>query len=120
MWVKRTPEELARMETQRRRKRVQWACVAAVIALLAVTFTQSRWRSQRQLWLVSSEDIPGHLVFAIPISLLMGVFGYWLDLGRSRRTVMVCPKCEATKHADTERVCPCGGTFEDMETMKWA
>jgi hypothetical protein len=118
MWIKCTPDEIAKVRIQQKRRRRQWAFTAGAFLLLLLTFTPGRHVPQGQSWLVSRDEVPGRLLLAVPQGIAFGVFTYWLNLGRYRR-MMVCPKCEATKYAGSVSACACGGTFEDADTMKW-
>lgn len=117
MWVKRSPEELTRARAERRKRRLLQALAFSGVAFVLVTFTHAkRWRWQYSSWLASPAEIPHRMLIAVPASIVVGLFVYWLC--RERR-MMVCPKCGATKYDDSVLGCACGGTFEEMETMKW-
>ena len=121
MWIKLSPEEIAKVKVRQQRRRVISACALAGFSLLFFTFTHGRGWSRRQhsSWLVSSEEIPGRVVFAVPASIVIGLIGYWFGIGRVRPT-QICRKCDIAKDADSVTVCSkCGRDFEQSETLKW-
>lgn len=117
MWTKRTPDEIAELRAQQKRRGLKWAFAVGPPMLLLATFTNLRYIPGRESWLVPRDEIPWRLLLAVPLSIGGAVHAYWLK-GRGRR-MMVCPKCEAVKYADSVSACACGGTFEDVDTMKW-
>jgi hypothetical protein len=118
MWVKRTPEEMADVAIREKRRRVRVAFAVGLFVLLVATFTHGKGKRRSQGLLVSRQEVPGRLVFSVPFCIVLGAVAYWINPGR-RKPMVVCPKCEATKYADSVSVCDCGGVFEDMDTMKW-
>jgi hypothetical protein len=117
MWVKRTDEEILAAKIQSKRLRRYGAIVIGVIVCALITFFRGRgWSAHYASNRVPLDEIPTRLPLAFVFGFLFGWFFYRRP---SRRRTVVCPKCEKTKFEDSQWDCPCGGHFEDVETMKW-
>ena len=66
-------------------------------------------------------DMVDSVPIALLISTITGLISYWLLFREnpSPKGVLLCQKCEKTKFDDGILDCPCGGHFEDIQTMKW-
>jgi hypothetical protein len=117
MWVKRTDDEILAAKTKTKRLR-RYGAIAIGVAVCAfgVFFYGKGWSIHHASNRVPLEEIPSRL----PLGILFGfLFGWFFYHSPSRRRTVVCPKCEKTKSEDSQWDCPCGGHFEDLETMKW-
>ena len=119
MWIKRTDQEIAAVRAKARRKRIFVAAAFTILCFISITVGHGRYRRYRNHSADESFDnSPANLLFVIPIMALVGWCSYrFQPLGK--RKVVVCAKCESTKYADAQPDCPCGGHFEDLDTMKW-
>lgn len=115
MWIKRTETEMLEHRKRQRRKRLLEAIAGGLLVLLIVTFL-FEWRGSSGPFKVPMEELLSRLAWAALAAILSGFVIYRLD--RFQAPMMVCPKCEITKHEDGEDKCSCGGRFELMETMK--
>ena len=116
MWIKRTEIEMTEEQQRRRRSHVRGA---VIFGLFVATFTTVSfgWREagDRHRLVVPTKEIlhrlPGSIVFgAIAAVLIYKITG--------KRRIMICPKCETSKHDDGVLNCSCGGHFENIEEMK--
>ena len=116
MWIERTPEELKEVESKRLQKRIG---IAALVAL-GVTVGP----------LIYMKESPGgptrrpmefdDWLKILPFTLFLGVIAGWFFLMFYRgKQMVVCPKCDTTKSADSIWDCSCGGTFRYIDEMKW-
>src|SRR5262245_24053237 len=117
MWIKRTEEEVIKARRHAKRKRVIWSVIAGLFFWLIATFIYIEKRRYHLSLFVSWKDMPARSLALLPVSLLIGWGVHYSQ--RNPPRIMICPRCEITKNADSELDCPCGGRFEDLETMKW-
>jgi hypothetical protein len=118
MWVKLTPNELAKAKRRRKRKRLITSIFATVFAFLMVAFTFGQWDIMaRGIFFIPAEEISQH----IPVAVLGGVFtGLLIYFAQEKKKpTVVCTKCGIAKIADISSKCECGGHFENIEEMKW-
>ena len=117
MWVERTPEELAKRKLKRR---MEHALLAGFFGLFVglITLFVFGWREGmlRGQFLVPADE----LLHRLPQSLLFGfVAGLFFFKFKKQPRIVVCPKCGSTKYEDVSTECPCGGSFRNLDEMKW-
>ncbi len=121
MWVKKSKEEPQKSMSQKSRMRASLS-VAALCFILITTFRGIiGYGATGQLFHYFYE-IADRTPVALLISSAIGLTIYWLSGKKSaapKGETLMCPKCEATKFDDGDYECPCGGHFEDLNTMKW-
>ena len=118
MWVKRTEAEIAQERRRQRRSRL-WACAlfGAFIMLMLTGLFGWQVAARRGRITVPANELLSRLPYATIAGILCGFVMYKWE--RKRLPIMICPKCEATKYADSLTQCSCGGQFEMMEVMKY-
>ncbi len=117
MWIKRTENEMIQVRLQQNRRRIWGAIGFGVIPILAA-ISRGKHPSDNLTWFDPANVILGRLVFAVPFSLILGLFAYWQNFAQKRQ-FMICPHCDAVYAANSASICTCGSPLEKMETMKW-
>ena len=117
MWVKLTPEEIARGARKRRRSRILQAAEVGLLCALILTFLPSGYEGLRGKEIpVPMREVPDRVVPAI----LFGVIIGWLEYGFKReKPTVICPKCGAVGYEGDSLQCQCGGHLERMDEMRW-
>ena len=117
MWVKRTEPEIRKEARRQQRKRLLGEVCLGLVFMLVVTFCRG-WREagDHNGFLVPLSEVPARLPFGIFAGVILALTARLVSRGRS---IVVCPKCQATKTKDNDQECSCGGKFEDLNTLKW-
>jgi hypothetical protein len=114
MWVKRTMPEIADERERLRRGRVRSAIFFSALMLVVV---MGICGPRGAHYFVSSMR---EFLIRFPVALLpAGIFGIGTYYFSRKRSVMICPNCEATKYDDGAITCSCGRRFEKIEEMKY-
>jgi len=122
MWVKKSPDELRKSFSKKRR--ILGALALGTMIFLMCVFTNGGgigYVRTRAYFKHQLSDIVDSVPIALLISTITGLISYWLLFREnpSPNGVLLCPKCEKTKFDDGKLPCECGGHFEDIQTMKW-
>jgi hypothetical protein len=120
MWVKKSPEELRKSFSKKRR--LLGALAFGTMLFLMCVFTNGKgWVRTGSFFKHQLSDMVNSVPIALLISTITGLISYWLLFREtpSPNGVLLCQKCEKTKFDDGTLDCPCGGHFEDIQTMKW-
>ncbi|MBU2511971.1 hypothetical protein KJ966_11590 [bacterium] len=123
MWIKKNSEELKGLEKDNKNDVCIESLLWGLISFLLFSIVDKIGYSKT---FVSIDPIPWneffeHLPIIFCISLIIAVV-YWYfkkDASIFEKKSLICPSCENVKKEDGVRSCECGGTFEDLETMKW-
>ena len=118
-----TPEEYVESKANRKRETLRILiplfCVTCLFfAVGSAAITGWREGSNLRSWDEFVRLLPGHLLFAVAISLLFVFLAPKLYLMGEQKTV-VCSKCSIVKTADDNTTCSCGSKLIDIERMKW-
>ena len=120
MWVKKSPEELQKPMPQRNRI-LGASAIAAVVFIGITTFGGIYCYGATGHFFHTLDVIVDRTPIGLLISMIVGSLIYWLS-GRKtappQGELLMCPKCEKTKFDDEVLDCPCGGSFEHLQTMK--
>jgi len=122
MWVKKSPEELQKPSSKKRR--LLGSFVLGTMIFLGCVFTNGGgigYMRTGSFFKHHLYDMVDSVPIALLISTITGLISYWLLFREnpSPNRVLLCPKCEKTKFDDGILDCPCGRHFEDIQTMKW-
>ena len=117
MWVKMTTEEMAASRRRKIRSKLFDDVIMTLFATTVVSFIPS-WRENQNLHFRPLGEAVGRFAIGVvPVFVLFVILRRFE--GRKPVPTMICPKCEATKFFDGNSACPCGGSFEFLETMTW-
>ncbi len=117
MWVKRTNEEIVATKSRAKRSRIYLAIFMGVFGCVMIALFHGRgWSTRYASSHVPLDEVPSRIPFSIVGGTILGWCTYRFF---PRQRTLVCPKCEKAKNDDSQLECPCGGHFEDMESMKW-
>jgi hypothetical protein len=116
MWVKRTTQELVELKLKKKRSRLRGAIFSGILIFGFVLLFRAT-APEGVPHLASRYELPSRGPFALLCGLVVAIFYYILP-PRSRQ-IVVCNHCGKSKDKDSETKCSCGGTFEDIRTMKW-
>lgn len=122
MWVKKTQDELARTRKEERRKtRIEAVALWLLFTMVGAAFPG--YSEMRGFYILPFSEIverfPVSALIMLPAFLL-----YWFQRGpRGGRKALgvpqVCLRCGSLKQSDGVDTCPCGGTFVNMDEVKW-
>jgi hypothetical protein len=116
MWVKRTPEEIAKAKRKNLAGRIRLAVFMGVFVSAPCTFVYGS-RAHTPGFFVPLDQIVSRVPSSIVLGAIVGIMTYWFALRDDRK--LICPNCGKTKFKDTILQCSCGGHFENAEEMKW-
>ena len=122
MWVKKSPEELRKPFSKKRR--LLGALAIGTIIFLGCVFTNGGVVGYVRTGVFFKRHIY-EMVDSIPsallTSLIVGLIAYRFLFSENPppQDTLMCPMCEKTKFDDGSYSCSCGGHFEDIGTMKW-
>jgi len=117
MWVKRTEQELLELERKKKRSRPRGAIFLGISVFCIVLFLKTPEETGDIPHLTRAYELPSLFPFAIVWGLVVGLVFYFFP--KRDRPVVLCNRCGKSKDKDSETKCSCGGTFEDIRTMKW-
>lgn len=117
MWQKRTEQEIVEIENRTNRRRRYVAVFAGIFSIWMLLFTPNKWWLHRSTHYISEKEmrVQG------PFALIVGVIVVWIFLRfpLPKKRTMVCLHCDKAKNDDGVMTCSCGGSFVDIETVKW-
>lgn len=119
MWVKKSPEELQKPFPIKRRLLGALA-LGSFVFIGSTTFGGIYYYGATGHLFCSFQEMASRTPLGLLFSIIVGSLFYWFS-GRkspSPKGVLLCQKCEKTKFDDGILDCPCGGSFENLQTMK--
>jgi hypothetical protein len=130
MWVRKTPEEIARKKTKLWKAFGGPVLFALLVCACWIVRDLVDFRDgpdagrpvggpvnvNRLLW-QAAVSLPFVAGLAYLLQLMIGM--PFLELGVGPSKVLICDKCYRTKNPDGQGSCDCGGTFEDFSLWKW-
>jgi hypothetical protein len=125
MWIEKTPQEIEgapRRDTNRSQSEVRWTIciVLGVFLMMPVFFNVGRLTWRPGPFVRSMDDVMQRLPVMVFIYLIAIIPMWVLKVPiLKKKKVMICPECEAAKNDDGDYMCPCGGRFVDIKSMKW-
>jgi hypothetical protein len=114
MWVQRSSEEIATAKQKVFKDHLWTGLILGGIAGLFVGFGYNRMTGS---FAAGPTDITRVIFSVVGMGLVFGI-PYAFFQARSNNT-WICPSCEQTKRPDATPQCPCGGSFQDMLSVKW-
>jgi hypothetical protein len=121
MWVYKSPEDVAEESKSKGKTNFFFFFSITFIAMIIGDGLgcNGRGRLQRSssFYPKTWDEIIQHVPMYVIISLIAGLIGANVKVKGSK--TMVCMKCDKTKYKDKEMLCQCGGTFEDIDKVKW-
>src|ERR1700690_4383912 len=102
MWVKRTPEELAKVKWKNLSGRLRSAIFMGVVISTLTLFSFGLYRGGG---LVPLDQIPSRVPSSIVWGVIAGIITYWFALRSDRK--LICPKCGKIKYRDNILHCSC-------------
>ena len=121
MWVKKSPEEL-RKPSPIKRRLLGALALGSFVFIGSTTFGGIYYYGATGHLFCSFQEMASRTPLGLLFSIVLGSWFYWFSGRKSpspKGDALICPKCEKTKFDDGTMYCPCGGHFEDIQTMKW-
>ena len=127
MWIKRTPEEVAKWhEVTARDARSHGRLIGGMVWVLVSLFGACGWFVSLSAGFAMQRSVAGSFwVRLLVIGVIVFPFAYWV-FRRERRSELqkltrrtICPKCDASSESNDGTACECGGAFVPQSTMKW-
>ena len=118
MWVKRTPDELAKLKHQRLSSGIRGGIFMAIVVTVVLAFCYGGISPSAHGRLFVPVDaafdrLPSAVIFGVVVGVIYFVFSTRAD----RR--VICPSCGTMKSRDGDCHCKCGGHFEKGDDLKW-
>lgn len=115
MWVQRSPKEIAAAQRKEFSGYLWPGLILGVIAGLFAAFRYNRWTGSFAAGPIGMTRVVLNILgFGLPFGLLYAYFQFRAE------KAWICPACERTKRPDSAQSCPCGGTYQDLLSVKWA
>jgi hypothetical protein len=118
MWVERTPREIVKRQQKRRMERFLFAISIGTVMSAVSLFVFGKREVMHGKVLVPPDMLFERLPGSLLIGLLVAVIFYFFVPLHEKKTV-ICQKCGVAKYEDGSSVCSCGGTFRDLDAIKW-
>ncbi len=123
MWIKKTAEELEELESDNKKDVYIESIFWGIITFLGISIVVKIGYSKKfgTIDPISWNEFFGNLPLIFLLSFIVAVV-YWYfkkDSTLFEEKSLICTFCEDVKKDDGVQICECGGTFEDLDTMKW-
>jgi hypothetical protein len=115
MWVRKAESEIRQ---ERGRKILKNFYIFFILFLCLLIIPDKFGICMRYGYCHPSLDWP-EIYHRLPLYFaIASVFAFFASHWKHNET-MICLKCERAKFKDSNTACACGGTFEDLEKVKW-
>lgn len=127
MWVKRTPEEIAKwQEGMVRQARTDGLLIGIVAWVLGALVLSGGWVVSFGAGFAVQRNFGGTFWTRLPIfAVICAPIVFLARRVESRRAMRsagvrtICPQCDTAAESNAGAACQCGGTFVLSSTMKW-
>jgi hypothetical protein len=129
MWIKRTPEEMVKWQTNAEREAISHGrLIGGIVWVLVSILGATGWFifSNGGSGLAVQREVTGSFLLRLPMfGLLAAPFAYWIFRRESKKELAriicrtVCPQCDTAGSGNAGSTCKCGSSFVRSSTMKW-
>lgn len=122
MWIKKTPEEIRKLELYRLKVFLSYFAILFLIMFLGEKFIGDTHRFSAApgnplKWDEVLEKIPIYLITSLTFTIIGSVLdSNWKKKSKDK---YLCVKCNRFKVREKNNICECGGTYVDSDYMKW-
>ncbi|MDD5571838.1 MAG: hypothetical protein PHD97_11880 [Bacteroidales bacterium] len=123
MWIRKTEFELIESRNKKEKNSRKMGLMGFIFVLTFFILIDKYYGEAKGRFVphgapLTWTDIYYKLPYYIALSLIIGILLY-LSLRKIKKTTLICPNCGRKKNFDNIFECSCGGTYKNIEEMKW-